>query len=512
MRTRAMMRARQQQLQMLQEQRPRAASADRALEHSPRARSASAERAAILRGSYGADRAAIRNKVSHAEKYNSKRNGGRSSPRRSAAVEQASDANGRVKRAMTPPPKLNRPTTSGTAPTFGNKVTKGGTNPTMVVASRLQKTSEELRAISNRLTNYHAQMSIGDRRLRHLRLKWGSSKGLRSIMRLEHVTARLQSARDGLKLPHMLGSEILAQLNGVQETVGDLLPGTRISKAVVTDEAFVAAMMQRRIVLRHPSFWLTLKRDGYAELEVELLETGTKLRLQLRPTAKTELVYCAGPGTPLRIVNKAETPLKPRVGMVEETREDGIPLIRFEGAAEAVPMVLCSTHFVVSPAGSPYNAEAKITCSYEKKLGVQVKVALNFCLRPRPSKKPKIVPRYTKRQLQLNSSLLGKNVGSPEQPPSPPRPMFVPELIIPSSAGHNRQPSPSETSAHPVDQEDGMAEDSSEPGHGVTTESTSGDMVTLAASPHMNCATLIHDLFRSFNTIQGKDDRQAAVE
>ena len=307
--------------------------------------------------------------------------------------------------------------------------------PMLVVASPVRRTAEEIRAACTRLSD-HVMHTIGERYLLNLRTTCAARYSARftTIMRLQHVTAQLASKRENVMKLTMGGSELLASIVGCPtETVGELLPGSKLSKDNIADDAFVSACVRRRVLLSHPDCWLALNKDGYAELTVELLETGAKIPLHVRPTAKTELVYCLHPNTRVRIINKAEkTDKRERTGYVEQIRDDGMSMIVFDGSTDpAVPVDLRSP-LIVSEAESLHRTSLKLAVE-----GTNVKVSLDIVLRP--PEPPKFKSPNKKGPLWHKSPRKHRH-------PSPPRPSSVPGLIIPLSAGHNRQPSPSEAS------------------------------------------------------------------
>ena len=293
----------------------------------------------------------------------------------------------------------------------------------VVVATPLRRTAAEIRAAASRLSDRTIR-TAGTAYLHHLRTS--VKYGVTTVMRLQHVTAKLARVRDGLKLPHMMGSELLADLGDFTESVGELLPGTRLSKSNVADEAFVAASVQRRVLLHHPDCWLPLNKDGFAELKVQLeAQMDVQFVLLLKPSAKTELVYCCAPNARVRVVSKEEKAKRVRFGTVSRVREDGVPLICFDGNHVAVPVDLRSP-LIVSAAEPPVHVDAKLACAPVEGGGVTVKLHLE-CVKRAPK------------------SMKGKPGSLPARL-SPPRPSYVPELVIPLTAGDNREPSPSEAS------------------------------------------------------------------
>ena len=320
---------------------------------------------------------------------------------------------------------LSSPSTTLTVTSPSEKTQTGIFIPptsVMVVATPLRRTAAEIRAAASRLSDRTIR-TAGTAYLHHLRTS--VKYGVTTVMRLQHVTAKLARVRDGLKLPHMMGSELLADLGDNTESVGELLPGTRLSKSNVADEAFVAASVQRRVLLHHPDCWLPLNKDGFAELKVQLeAQMNVQVVLLLKPTSKTELVYCCAPNARVRVVNKEEKANRVRFGTVSRVREDGVPFICFDGSSTAVPVDLRSP-LIVSAAEPPIHIDAKLACSSDEGGGVTVKLNLQCVKLPPKSKKSK---------------------GSPPGRLSPPRPSYVPELVIPLAAGLNRQPSPSEAS------------------------------------------------------------------
>ena len=303
----------------------------------------------------------------------------------------------------------------------------------VVVASPVRRTAAEIRAACARLSD-HVMHTFGEKYLLNMRTTCASrySSKITTIMRLQHVTAQLASKRESVSKLTMAGSELLASIVGCPtETVGELLPGSKLTKDNMANDSFVSACVRRRILLSHPDCWLPLNVDGYAELTVQLLETGANVRLYVRPTAKTELVYCCHPNARICVLNKSAATLEKRVraGFVDHIREDGQSMVVFDGTDAAVAMDLRSP-LVVSQAESLHRTAVKLSVE-----GTQVKLNLDIVLRP---------PQH----VHVPTKLARKSTKSPQKSkhPSPARPASVPSLIIPLSAGHNRQPSPSEAS------------------------------------------------------------------
>ena len=251
----------------------------------------------------------------------------------------------------------------------------------ITVAARKVLPVEQLRATANRLSDI-AIKTVGDEYVRQLRL--AAKEPLQAVMRLQHALLSFPTTSEGLKLPST-GSVLLADVGGTVETVGELMPGWKPTAEQCKDDTpFVTRVLRRRMTLYHPDCWLLLaSRTKSHTLRVSLGSSGLTLDVSVKPSATTELIYCCQPEARIRVVSPrghftgedprkglpAEPPgpngkpspsrLLARAGTVEDVREDGVPLILFDGDYIAIPLDLRSP-LVVAEENPPVLRQAEL--------------------------------------------------------------------------------------------------------------------------------------------------------
>lgn len=201
-------------------------------------------------------------------------------------------------------------------------------SPPTVVATPLRSKSERS-TIQQRLFD-HGIHTKGDRQLRDARVS--CTEPLQTLMRLAHPIFRLAALRDGLKLPRY-GSDLLARIGGVSESVGELLPGLELFQEMIADSSLVGKVVRRRITLDNRDCWMALDAGGFASLAVKLSATGDAVRLMVRPSAKTECAWGAAKGARLAIAGtgRGVRPSGVRLGRVVRVRPtDGLAMILYD--------------------------------------------------------------------------------------------------------------------------------------------------------------------------------------